>query len=108
MVLVSSIISSGMSNRSARESDPAGRLSDFVMSSARRRALGSRRSQRPNPVTGPAKVVGSSIGRLARHHMMSGDVCNGLDPVRRPYNSRCDHESGKKVVSEDLRAHARQ
>ena len=97
-----------MSNRSARESDPARIISAFVMCHSSAAAEHSRRSAATDPVTGPAKVVGSSIGRLARHHMMSGDVCNGLDPVRRPYNSRCDHESGKKVVSEALRAHARQ
>ena len=37
-------------------------------------------------VTVPAEVVGSSIGRLSHHCMMSGDECDGLELVRRPYN----------------------
>ena len=47
------------------------------------------RSRRLNPVTVPAEVVGSSIGRLSHHRMMSGDGCDGLELVRRPYNGRC-------------------
>jgi hypothetical protein len=60
----------------ARESDYTRVVSDFVMPSGRpRRARApSGRSQRPNPVTGPAEVVGSWIGRLSHHRMMSCDV----------------------------------
>ena len=39
-------------------------------------------------VTTSAEVVGSSIGRLSHHRMMSGSVCDGLELVRRPYNGR--------------------
>ena len=39
-------------------------------------------------VTTSAEVVGSSIGRLSDHRMMSGSVCDGLELVRRPYNGR--------------------
>ena len=35
-------------------------------------------------VTTSAEVVGSSIGRLSHHRMMSGSVCDGLELVRRP------------------------
>ena len=37
-------------------------------------------------VTTSTKVVGSSIWRLSHHRMMSGNVCDGLDLVHRPYN----------------------
>jgi hypothetical protein len=60
----------------------------FVMRHSLGRGERSRRSQRPNPVTGPTEVVGSSIWRLSHHRMMSGDVCDGLELVRRPYNGR--------------------
>ena len=73
--LISSSIRNGGSNRRTRESDPARVVSDFVMrysySSVGRRLRYSRRS---NPVTVPAEVVGSSIGRLAQHRMTSDDV----------------------------------
>ena len=39
-------------------------------------------------VTTSAEVVGSSIGRLSHHRMMSGSVCDGLELVRRAYNGR--------------------
>ena len=39
-------------------------------------------------VTTSAEVVGSSIGRLSHHRMMSGSVCDGLELVRRPHNGR--------------------
>ena len=35
-------------------------------------------------VTMSAEVVGSSIGRLFHHRMMSLNVCGGLEFVRRP------------------------
>ena len=35
-------------------------------------------------VTTSAEVVGSSIGRLSHHRMMSGNVFDGLELVRRP------------------------
>ena len=77
-----------MSNRSARERDPARRISDFVMCHSRSRRGRGERSQRPNPITVPTEVVGSSIGRLSHHAMMSCGVCDGLELVRRPYNAR--------------------
>ena len=39
-------------------------------------------------VTTSAEVVGSSIGRLFHHLMMSGNVCDGFELVRRPNNGR--------------------
>jgi len=39
-------------------------------------------------VTTSAEAVGSSIGRLSHHRMMSGNVCGGLELVRRPHNGR--------------------
>ena len=39
-------------------------------------------------VTTSAEVVGSSIGRLSHHLMMSDNVCDGLELVRRPNNGR--------------------
>ena len=39
-------------------------------------------------VTTSAEAVGSSIGRLSHHRMMSGNVCDGLELVRRPHNGR--------------------
>ena len=74
------------SNGRARESDPTRVAFDFVMRHSLGRGERSRRSQRPNPVTGPTEVVGSSIWRLSHHHMVPGDVCDGLELVRRPYN----------------------
>ena len=43
-------------------------------------------------VTTSAEVVGSSIGRLSHHRMMSGKVCDGLELVRRPHNGRLTRE----------------
>ena len=37
-------------------------------------------------VTTSAEVVGSSIGRLSHHRMMSGNVCDGLELVIRSYS----------------------
>ena len=59
-------------------------VSDFVMCQHLGRGERSRHSRRPNPVTVPAEIVGSSIGRLSHHRMMSGEVCDGLELVRRP------------------------
>ena len=39
-------------------------------------------------VTTSAEAVVSSIGRLSHHRMMSGNVCDGLELVRRPHNGR--------------------
>ena len=39
-------------------------------------------------VTTSAEVVGSSIGRLYHHRMMSGNVCDGFELVRRPHKGR--------------------
>ena len=39
-------------------------------------------------VTTSAEVVGSSIGRLNHHRMMSCNVCDGLELGRRPFNER--------------------
>ena len=39
-------------------------------------------------VTTSAEVVGSSTRRLSHHRMMSGNVCDGLEFVRRAYNGR--------------------
>ena len=39
-------------------------------------------------VTASAEVVVSSIRRLSHHRMMSGNVFDGLELVRRPYNGR--------------------
>ena len=39
-------------------------------------------------VTTSAEAVVSSIGRLSHHRMMSGNVCDGLELVRRAYNGR--------------------
>ena len=39
-------------------------------------------------VTTSAEVVGSSIGRLSHHRMMSGNACGGLELVSRPHNGR--------------------
>ena len=47
-----------------------------------------RSPRRPITVTTSAEVVGSSIGRLSHHRMMSGNVCGGLELVRRPHNGR--------------------
>ena len=37
-------------------------------------------------VTTSAEVVGSSIGRLSHHRMISSNVCDGLELVRRRHN----------------------
>ena len=63
----------------------------------RPRAPRGERSRRLNPVTVPAEVVGSSIGRLSHHRMMSGDGCDGLELIRRPYNGRGIHEIGSST-----------
>ena len=73
-----------MSNGRARESRPARVVSDFVMRHLLGRGGAGSGSRRPNPVTVPAEVVGSSIGRLSHHRMMSGEVCDGLELVRLP------------------------
>ena len=86
-------ISNGVSNGRARESDPTRVVNDFVMRHSSSAVKRLRRSQRQNPITVPAEVVGSTIGRLFHHRMMSCDVCDGLQLVRRPYNGRYDHES---------------
>ena len=39
-------------------------------------------------VTTSAEVVVSSTWRLSHHHMMSGNVCDGLELVRRAYSGR--------------------
>ena len=39
-------------------------------------------------VTSSADAVGSSTRRLSHHRMMSGNVCDGLELVRRRYNER--------------------
>ena len=39
-------------------------------------------------VTTSAEVVRSSTRRLSHHRMMSGNVCDGLELVRRAYNGR--------------------
>ena len=39
-------------------------------------------------VTTSAEAVVSSIRRLFHHRMMSGNVCDGLELVRRPHNGR--------------------
>ena len=39
-------------------------------------------------VTTSAEAVDSSIGRLSHHRMMSGNVCDGIELVRRPNNGR--------------------
>jgi hypothetical protein len=39
-------------------------------------------------VTTSAEVVVSSTRRLYHHRMMSGNVCDGLELVRRAYNGR--------------------
>ena len=57
---------------------------------ARRGGRESKESDRGGAVTvtTPAEAVGSSIGRLSHHRMMSGNVCDGLELVRRPHNGR--------------------
>ena len=70
----------------AHESDPTRVVNDLVMRHSSAAGAGAERSRRLNPVTVPAEVVGSSIGRLSHHRMMSGDECDGLELVRRPYN----------------------
>jgi hypothetical protein len=81
-------VGNAWSNGRAHESGHTRVVSDFVMPSGPPRHAARGRSHRPNPVTGSDEVVGSSIGRLAHHHMMSCDVCDGLELVRRPYNGR--------------------
>ena len=39
-------------------------------------------------VTTSAEAVDSSTGRLSHHRMMSGNVCDGIELVRRPNNGR--------------------
>ena len=57
-----------------------------------RRAAGDDAPGSAVTVTTSAEVVGSSIGRLSHHRMMSGNVCDGLQLVRRPYNGRLTRE----------------
>ena len=39
-------------------------------------------------VTASAEAVVSSIRQLSHHRMMSGNVCDGLELVHRPYDGR--------------------
>ena len=86
-VFIGSILN-GRNNGRARESDPTRVVRNFVMITQLLGRARSERSGRRNPITVPAEVVGSSIGRLSHHCMVSGDVCDGLELVRRPFNGR--------------------
>ena len=59
------------------------RVSDAKSSCTLAAAAGNARGSAVT-VTTSAEVVGSSIGRLSHHRMMSGSVCDGLELVRRP------------------------
>ena len=58
-----------------------------VLGESVRRALESARSSAVT-VTSSADAVGSSTRRLSHHRMMSGNVCDGMELVRRRYNER--------------------
>ena len=63
--------------RPRREHSPCTRETEAAVDSTRGSAV---------TVTTSTKVVGSSIWRLSHHRMMSGNVCDGLEIVHRPYN----------------------
>ena len=49
--------------------------------------------------TASAEVVGSWIGRLSHHRMMAGNVCDGLELVRRSYSGRVVMEYALSIPS---------
>ena len=62
-------------------------VSDANSSCSLAAAAGSARGSTVT-VTTSAEAVSSAIRRLSHHHMMSGNVCTGLELVCRPYNRR--------------------
>ena len=62
-------------------------VSDANSSCSLAAAAGSARGSTVT-VTTSAEAVSSAIRRLSHHHMMSGNVCTGLELVCRPYNGR--------------------
>ena len=62
-------------------------VSDANSSCSLAAAAGSARGSTVT-VTTSAEAVASAIRRLSHHHMMSGNVCAGLELVCRPYNRR--------------------
>ena len=76
-------VSSGMLKLPPVARTDACRVSDAKSSCTLAAAAGNARGSAVT-VTTSAEVVGSSIGRLSHHRMMSGSVCDGLELVRRP------------------------
>ena len=62
-------------------------VSDANSSCSLAAAAGSARGSTVT-VTTSAEAVASAIRRLSHHHMMSGNVCDGFELVRRPNNGR--------------------